>query len=410
MHRILLVARHEFMHRAQTRSFLFATVGMPLFIVIAMGAVVFIMISIMQPSIGLVDNAGFIDTELLDENDSFLRMETDVSLHTANRGMEALEAGDIDALVILPEDYPSLSPLQIRTADGTLNDETRSEIRALLHNQLSHTFPEPQRTRLLEGWDVTIHSLEGSQSFTRSQTITRIVLPFVIGFFFFLSVMMSSGYLLQAVTEEKENRTMEIMMTSMRPFELIAGKSLGLLSLALTQLIVWLSAAAGVMAVLGTLGVISSGFTIDPRQIFVMALYFLPSFALAAGIMITVGSSVTEMQQGQQIAGIVNLLFIAPWLTSGLAFTNPESPVLLGMTLFPTTSMLTVALRWTSAIIPAWQLALSLIILILSAAASVWIASRVFHTGMLRYGRRLTLQSALRAVVKSSDKSQKAAS
>ncbi|MFN2164892.1 MAG: ABC transporter permease, partial [Anaerolineae bacterium] len=130
----------------------------------------------------------------------------------------------------------------------------------------------------------------------------------------------------------------------------------------------------------------------------IVLFWFVPSYALMAGLMISIGSTVTEMQQGQQIAGILNLLFVFPFFLTVMIFTSPNSPLMVLLTLFPTTSFLTVSMRWAVTAIPLWQLAASWILLVISAGVSIWAASRIFRVGMLRYGQRLELRGVLAAI------------
>jgi ABC-2 type transport system permease protein len=114
--------------------------------------------------------------------------------------------------------------------------------------------------------------------------------------------------------------------------------------------------------------------------------------------MITLGCMVTELQQGQQISGILNLLFMVPFFFFVLVFTNPNSPILVAMTLFPTTAFMTVAMRWGMTTIPTWQLVVSWLILVTTAALSIGVAARVFRVGMLRYGQPLSLRGVAEIV------------
>ena len=224
------------------------------------------------------------------------------------------------------------------------------------------------------------------------------ILPFVIGFFFIMVVMSSGGYLLQAVTTEKENRMVEIMMTSVSPLQLIGGKALGLIGVALTQIGVWMIALA-VALVWGSAQVSwLREIEVPVSTIALAALFFLPTYVLLAGMMITVGSMVTELQHGQQIAGFFNLLFAVPFFFLILVFTQPDSPIMVALTLFPTTSMMTIAMRWGATAIPAWQLLLSYVLLVASAVGSIWLAARVFRVGMLRYGQPLSVAGLIQLV------------
>ena len=114
--------------------------------------------------------------------------------------------------------------------------------------------------------------------------------------------------------------------------------------------------------------------------------------------MIAVGSMVTETRQGQQIAGALNMLFTLPFFFVVVFFSAPNSPLATILTIFPTTSFLTIALRWSMTTIPLWEMIVGWVLVTVSAIFMVWAASRIFRVGMLRYGQRLDLKSMLRAV------------
>jgi ABC-2 type transport system permease protein len=129
-----------------------------------------------------------------------------------------------------------------------------------------------------------------------------------------------------------------------------------------------------------------------------MALFFIPAYSLIAAVMVTVGAAVTEIQQGQQMAGILNLFFMLPLFAMGVLFSNPGHWALVAMTLFPTTAFLTISLRWGLGTVPLWQLGMSWVILVAATVVMVWVAARVFRAGMLRYGQPLSLKGVVAAV------------
>jgi ABC-2 type transport system permease protein len=122
-----------------------------------------------------------------------------------------------------------------------------------------------------------------------------------------------------------------------------------------------------------------------------MALFFLPTYALIAGLMIALGSLVADHQQAQQLSSLVTLPFMLPFFFMVLVFTSPNSPLLVALTLFPPTAFTSVAMRWGMTAIPIWQLVLSWVLLVATALASIAFAARVFRLGMLRYGQGLKL-------------------
>jgi ABC-2 type transport system permease protein len=191
---------------------------------------------------------------------------------------------------------------------------------------------------------------------------------------------------------------MELMITSLTPEQLVGGKALGLMAVSLTQIGIWILAIVISLLVGARYLPVLRQARVPWGMLGIAILYFLPSYALVAGLMIAIGSAVTETQQGQQIAGLINLLFFAPFFFLVLVMTNPNNPVLVALSLFPTTAFLTITMRWSLAVVPWWQMILSWVLLAASAAASIWASARVLRAGMLRYGQRLDLRGILHAL------------
>lgn len=102
---------------------------------------------------------------------------------------------------------------------------------------------------------------------------------------------------------------------------------------------------------------------------------------------------VSDLRQGQQITGILNLFFMLPFFLITVIMTKPNSPLIVALTLFPTTAFVTVVMRWAITTVPLWQLAASWVLLVASAVVSVWLAARIFRIGMLHYGQTLRLKT-----------------
>jgi ABC-2 type transport system permease protein len=107
---------------------------------------------------------------------------------------------------------------------------------------------------------------------------------------------------------------------------------------------------------------------------------------------------VSEIQQGQQLAGLLNFFFVAPILLQPLLLENPGHPIMVFLTIFPTTSFLTVSLRWGLGSVPPWQIAIGWVVLVATAVFMVWAAARIFRVGMLRFGQPLNFRAAVDAI------------
>jgi ABC-2 type transport system permease protein len=393
-----LVAKHEFIRVVARRGFVLATLAIPLGLALIIGMTI-LAVSLSQNNdpIGYVDRASILDLDrrsMLPDPDGRLVI---LSFPDEASARAALEAHEIQALFVFPPDYPANLTLDLYYLEEPPRSSLWREFDDFVRANLAAGLPDDVRGRLLEGNQVTVTDVTSNRTYGEEEAAGTI-LPLIVMFLFFFVSMASSGYLLQVVTEEKENRTMEVMVTSVTPEQLITGKAVGLLGSSLAQIIIYLGA--------GVLGVIVARPYVEFLEflrfplsyVVVFTLFFIASFALLAGIMIAIGAMVTEFQQGQQAAGLLNLLFVIPFFIIPVILEQADSPVALILTYFPTTSMLTVALRWTLGSIPVWQVASSWVLLAASAALMIWAASRIFRVGMLRYGQQLTLKSALAAV------------
>jgi ABC-2 type transport system permease protein len=220
-------------------------------------------------------------------------------------------------------------------------------------------------------------------------------MPIVAGILFVVAINISGGYLLQAVVEEKENRTMEIVITSVSTDQLMAGKIMGNLSVGLTQLAIWLIAAVIGFAFFANLQSDAGSIEMIRSYLGILALTFLPAFVVVAALMATLGATATEAREAQQISGLFSLpIFMPLWFITAI-LEHPDSALAVGFSLFPLTAPLTLPLRVAISTVPTWQIGLSLAILVVAAVGSVWLASRAFRLGMLRYGKKLTLRELL---------------
>lgn len=399
MRKLLIIARHEYAKIARKRSFVLGTLAMPVFFVAIMVlSVLFTVTGTDRRPLGYVDQSGLLAAAMVPTATPRGEQLIDIrSFLTDDAARAALEAGEIQGYYVLPADYPSSPEMKLMYWDKVPADTLQRDFDYFMRVNLAAQLPQSVQTRAIEGAEVVARSADGRQEISGGGFF-NFVLPFFVGFFFIMTVMGAGGYMLQAVTDEKENRTVEVMATSVTPEQLIGGKALGLIGVALTQIAILI-----VVVVAGI--VIGSRFvdflaevSVPWSLLLTIVVFFVPSFALIAGMMIAVGASVTELQQGQQLVGALNMLFTLPYFFVVVFFTAPNSTLATILTLFPTTAFTTITLRWGVASIPAWEMIVSWLLLAASGVVMVWAAARIFRVGMLRYGQRLDLKSTLQAV------------
>lgn len=381
------------------------TFGLPAGLLVVVGISIFVSLNSERGSttVGYVDQAGVIGSVAQSGGAAGTGAGSapDTTRFVAYANLEeaqpALGAGDIQALFVLPQDYVASGRVQAYYWKDRPSANVLDAFNGLLRSSLLTGSPEGIRARALAGpTHVVMRSLDGKGG-DGAQRGAGFIIPLALGLFFMFSIMSTSAYLLQTVTDEKENRTVEVMVTSVSANQLIGGKTVGLVAVALTQVFIWVA--------VGALGLIVGARFLEPLQevpvsvwfVVTMVLFFVPSYVLAAGIMVALGAAVTDFQQGQQISSALSILFVLPLFLLALVFGNPNSPVLVFFTLFPTTSFSMVAFRWGAMAIPFWQLAGGWVLLVLSAVVVVVIAPRVFRRGMLRYGTHMSLRGVVEA-------------
>jgi ABC-2 type transport system permease protein len=400
MSKFWVVAKHEYLKIARKRSFLLGTLAMPLFFVgITALAIVVVIAGENQNPIGYVDQAGLLTavTSLPPSEDDGPNPVALVAFTDAAQARAALENQQIQAYYVLPADYLTSHNVQLVYWDKMPRGPVQGRFDNLVRANLSISLSPAVAERVQQGVNLTARSTDGRQE-VGGESFINIFVPFFIGLFFSIVVVSSGSYLMEAVSDEKENRTIEVMATSLTPGQMIGGKSIGLMAVALTQIAI-LGATIAASLIVGAQFIEALRAVTIPWSMFLtLAVFFVPTYALISGMMIAVGSMVTETRQGQQIAGAISMLFTLPFFFMIVFFTAPNSPLATLLTIFPTTSFLTIALRWSMTTIPLWEMMVGWILVTASAVFMVWAAARIFRLGMLQYGQRLDVKSMLRAV------------
>ncbi len=400
MHKLWVVARHEYVKITRKRSFVFGTLAMPLFFVAIMALIVVVMVvNEDRRPVGYVDQAGLLKavTSLPPNEDDGPNPVELLAFANEAQARAALDSGRLQAYYVLPAGYLTSHNVQLFYWDKPPSSSAQRRFDNLVRANLTTALPADVAMRAQKGVDLTARSADGRQEMG-GQSLVNFFVPFFIGLFFSIVVLSSGTYLLEAVTDEKESRTIEVMTTSMTPGQLIGGKAIGLMAVALTQIGILLATIVGGATIGAQFVEALRGLTIPWSMLLTLAMFFVPTFALIAGMMLAVGSVVTETRQGQQIAGALNMLFTLPFFFIVVFLSAPNSPLSTILTIFPTTAFLTVALRWGMTTIPLWEMIVGWASVTISAIFMVWAATRIFRVGMLRYGQRLDLRSVLRAV------------
>lgn len=216
-------------------------------------------------------------------------------------------------------------------------------------------------------------------------------LPFIMGVFLFMGVMIGGQTLMGATIEEKSSRVVEVLLAAASPVELMWGKLLGQLVVGLISMGVYV--ALGIMALFQ----FSMFGLFDPMLVVYLLVFFLISYLIYGAIMMTIGAAVNTMADAGSMMGPVMLLLIAPYVMTGVLGRAPNSAISVAMSMIPPFNGFGMMARLASGTPPPfWQVLLSIAIGLVAAAVTVWFAGKVFKIGLLMHGKPPTFGTLIR--------------
>lgn len=386
------VTVYEYTRHVLRRRFVFSLLSVPA-ILGAMALLVYFLIRAdFNPlPVGYVDRSSLLSDPLPPpEPDSPDRPVEMLPFTSEAQAQAALEEQRIQAYYILPEDYLETGQARLISSESP-SESALDQFRAFVRVNLLAGKPNPVAARVSGGADVIVQTPDNSRRMGQNDWV-NILVPILAGLAFMIAVFTSSGYLMQAVVEEKENRTIEILLTSVSSGQLMSGKIIGIIGVGLTQLLIWIAFAVLLIQVGRNYIELLSAITISPKFILLLLVTLIPVFVMISALMAAVGATVTDTREGQQLTGLFTLPVVVPFWLAAQLMSSPNSPLAIALSFFPLTAPVTLTFRAGFGSIPPWQLALNLLVLVVSALGSLWIAGRAFHLGMLRYGQRLRLR------------------
>jgi ABC-2 type transport system permease protein len=408
MNKLWLVAWYEYRRNVLRKSFVILLLSVPLIIALSVGLGALISsLENNKNALGYVDLAGFLASDPLPapqpgESPDSVGGGAHVPLvaFSSEAGARAaLEAGDIQAYYVISEDYAESNRVELVYIKLPGDNATRQFWDFMQINRLTDLPVEVAR-RAVAGSNMVVRwpdSVPGGGREFSEQAFINTLAPLFIGLASIILFFTNAGYLAHAVSGEKENRMIEILATSISPGQLIGGKVVGIVGIALTQVLCWTSfAALAVWIGARFLGVtVLQRIDIDPRIVAQMVLLGLPMYVMAAGVMVTLASALSASSDASQLGGLLIQPVMIPFYLAQHIMERPDSALTIGLSLFPATALSTYSFRLTFTPVPLWQVGASAGILVLCALGSLWLAGRAFRLGMLRYGKRLRFKEIL---------------
>jgi ABC-2 type transport system permease protein len=402
MNKTLLILRHEFLHTIKRRGFIIMTLIVPLVALLAMGVLQLIS-GIAEPpvaeevTIGYVDKSGGFEGYTQQDKVNLVRFDTQ------DDATEALVEGDIKEYFVIPPDYISTGVVSRYTLEKQLEApaEIATAIRNfLLSNLLAEKVPAATVDRVEAPLNLVTTRLTETGAIAPEQGgFGNFIIPVVFSLLLSLSIVFSSTYLLQGLGEEKENRLIEILLSSVSARQLLTGKVFGIGAAGLAQVVVWVISVPILLSLASsTFGGFISTIQLPANFLVLAVVYFILGYLLFAVLSAGIGAISSNTREGQQLIAIFTLsLFIPLWFMS-LLMLFPNNPIWVVLTIFPITAPVEVMIRLGVSDIPAWQLAASIAVLVLSIIGILSLTIKVFRTYLLMYGKRPRFGEIIRSL------------
>jgi ABC-2 type transport system permease protein len=387
-----LIFRHEFLYTIKRVGFIIMTLIVPVLALLAIG--IFQLISaIIEPSeietatIGYVDEVGGFDEYSTQGPIELVRYDT------RDEATKALINDDVSEYFVIPPDYISTGVINRYTLEKQV--ETPPVIATVIKNfltsnMLAEKVPPETVYRIEAPLNLVVTRLtETGAVATEQGGYGNVIIPAIFSFLLAFSIIFSASYMLSGLVDEKENRLIEVLLSSVSTQQLLTGKVLGLGAAGLIQVAVWLVSLPLLLNLASsTFGGFFSTIQIPANFIFLGLVYFILGYLFFVVVAAGIGAISTNTHEGQQLLMTLTMpVFIPLWFAS-LLFIFPDSPIWVVLSIFPITAPVTTMLRLGVSDVPIWQPVVSIVVLGLSIVGVLFVAIRVFRIYLLMYGKR----------------------
>lgn len=428
MSKLGLIIQREYLQMVAKKSFIVTTILVPLLSILLCGVLPIMLSNVKSDEKKLVAIVDQTETQqfqdlftITDEYQFVILSHEDLSADENLHEYYKQNSG-LYAIVVIPHDVVDTQQLTI-LSEQSLNGSLESDIRSVLKSSLRaikiSTYDIDGLEEILQDCEVnldvrTIKWGEDGQETVSSAMISELV-GMCLAFLTYMFVLTYGAMIMSGVVEEKTNRIVEVIISSCKPIELMLGKIIGVALVGFTQFAVW-----GVL--LGTTGLVASAVlgintTVDPssiaessllasgsqaQEIFQMImsvnyplilscflLYFVGGYLLYASLFAAFGSAVDQQQDTSQFMAPIMFFMIFALYAGIFSMQNPDGPLAWWCSMVPFTSPITMMVRLPFDV-PFYEIALSLAVLYTTAFLILWLAARIYRTGILMYGKKFS--------------------
>jgi len=419
MRKIWLIVKREYVTRVRTKAFLWGTIALPLLTIGIFAFQIIMSARQLDHTLKLAildDNGGLaaaitrrLTGKLPSGEPTFQVVKTVTQPASEEQSreelMDQIRKGQLDGYLVVPKDTASGTAVEFHTRNpgnitmkGSIN---RAVSDAVVAERLSKwgvrasdvaQMTQPVDVKLFK---VTRHgeSVEEGQTF-----LTAII----AGMLLYTTLVIYGVATMRSVMEEKSTRIVEILVASVRPFYLLSGKILGVAAVALTQYLIW-ATAAGLLTGYGMAMASSARPGASMPKIHIpwsllayMVIFFLAGYLLYASLYAAVGAMVSTEQEAQQVQAPLTMVIVLSFLLFNVILRDPNSRTAVVLSLVPFLSPILMILRIAMQTPPFWQIALSLALSLGTTVGVVYVSAKIYRVGVLMYGKRPSVVELLR--------------
>lgn len=403
MHKVLLIIQREYLTRVRKKSFIVMIFVVPL-LILAMGAIIALVakdsntLSTLQIVTVVDDSKIFVDKFRDVSNIKFVVNHKDLNADKA----ESKKDENISTLYI-PADYAKKGSVQIfskKKSPMQLTDEIEKQMGniAFDYNMIQHHI-DTAVIHSIKKSDINIKTVEITETGDKSSDLgANIAVGIACAIFIYISLFIYGGQVMRGVIEEKTSRIIEVIISSVKPFQLMLGKIIGVGLVGLTQFSAWIilsvisSKIAGhafntpqsfMAGIIATLSTIPFGYILG-----CFLFYFLTGYLLYSALFAAVGSAVDSETETQQFMFPITLPLLFTYMLSvTVLFRAPDSALAVWLSIIPFTAPVAMMVRLPFDP-PIWQVALSMFMMVVGFLFTTYVAARIYRVGILMYGKK----------------------
>lgn len=411
---VSLVLKREYLTRVKSKGFIAATLLVPIGIVAiyGIGFLVIIWESDVSYEVGIVDRTGTVVNQLIERSPESYMDVTDLSVDSL-RAM--IQSGDLTGYIEVTEenieDNTDLELIYSGSGGLQLLSTVRSDMREVIREEKLRRAEVSDDIQQIFESRIGVESRRLTETGEEEEDDTAFMsgLGFAMGLIIFVAIFSYGGYIMRGVIEEKTNRIIEVITSSVKPIELLTGKILGVATLALTQIGIWAIAIFGLgllaapllgaflseqdtqqmvgdAAAQADIPILSSIPTIETSIIIYFIIFFFLGYFLYSSLFAAVGSAADSETDTQQLMlPIMAPIFIAYFIMFQ-AVRNPEGIISVVGSLVPFFSPIVMITRIAISDVPFWEIALAILLMILTFVGTMWLSAKIYKVGILSYG------------------------